>query len=60
MYIFRGYDNRLHKKYQKCNKKVGAKTKTKETYEEELLDRLAEMDQCVAKKILIYILAGVL
>lgn len=39
----------LLQKYNDCNERVGAKTKTSETCEEELFDYIHALDHCVAK-----------
>lgn len=39
----------LLEKYNACNERVSAKTKTNETCEEELFDYIHALDHCVAK-----------
>lgn len=39
----------LLQKYNACNERVSAKTKTSETCEEELFDYIHALDHCVAK-----------
>lgn len=39
----------LLEKYNNCNERVNAKTKTSETCEEELFDYIHALDHCVAK-----------
>lgn len=39
----------LLEKYNACNERVSAKTKTSETCEEELFDYIHALDHCVAK-----------
>lgn len=39
----------LFTRYTECNDRVGAKTKTNETCEEELFDYIHALDKCVAK-----------
>lgn len=39
----------LFSRYQECNDRVGAKTQTNETCEEELFDYISELDKCVSK-----------
>ncbi|XP_017001095.2 cytochrome b-c1 complex subunit 6, mitochondrial [Drosophila takahashii] len=44
----KGHIDSLYKKYQECNDRVNAKSKTTETCMEELFDFVGELDHCVA------------
>lgn len=44
----KGHITQLYEKYQACNDRVNAKSKTTETCMEELFDYYHELDHCVA------------